>query len=86
MEKHLYQPYVSDKVIRRNQTFLKSFHGVDPHLDIGRHGPENLFDEDEQVVIDLAGEMKVENVSEEVKVSVEKSLKTICKDLLKVWD
>ena len=73
-------------MIRRNQTFLKSFHGVDPHLDIGRHGPENLFDEDDQVVIDLAGEMKVENISNEVKESVEKSLMLICKDLLKVWN
>ena len=77
-------PHVSDNVIRRNQTFLKSFHGVDPHLDIGRHGPENLFDEDEQIVIDLAGEMKVENVSKEVIESVEKSLMVICKDSVKV--
>ena len=57
--KHVYQPHVSDNVIRRNQTFLKSFHGVDPHLDIGRYGPENLFDEDDQIVVDLAGEMKM---------------------------
>ena len=86
MTKHVYQPHVSDNVIRRNQSFLKSFHGVDPHLDIGRYGPENLFDEDDQIVIDLAGEMVVENVTEEVKASVEKSLRVICKDLLKAWD
>ena len=86
MSKHVYQPHVSDSVIRRNQTFLKAFHGVDPHLDIGRYGPENLFDEDEQIVIDLAGEMKVENVTNQVKTDVEKSLKVMCKDLLKVWN
>ena len=34
MTKHVYQPHVSDSVIRRNQTFLKAFHGVDPHLDL----------------------------------------------------
>ena len=86
MSTGIYRPYVSDSVIRRNQSFLKSFHGVDPHMDIGRFGPDNLFDEDEQVVIDLAGDMKVENISENVKENVERNLEKICKDLLKAWD
>ena len=86
MTKHVYQPHVSDSEIRKNQSFLKAFHGVDPHLDIGRYGPENMFDEDDQIVIDLAGEMKVENITNQVKTDVEKSLMIICKDLLKAWD
>ena len=81
-----YKPHVSDSVIRKHQTFLKSFHGVDPHMDIGRFGPDNLFDENDQVVLDLAGEMKVEKVSEEAKANVEKMLKKVCKDLIKAWD
>ena len=67
-------------------SFLKAFHGVDPHLDIGRFGPENLFDEEDKIVIDLAGQMELEKVSEEVKKSVEKKLVKICKDLLLIWD
>ena len=58
-----YTPHVSDSVIRKNQSFLKAFHGVDPHLDIGRFGPENLFDEEDKIVIDLAGQMELEKVS-----------------------
>ena len=81
-----YTPHVSDSVIRKNQSFLKAFHGVDPHLDIGRFGPENLFDEEDKIVIDLAGQMELEKVSEEVKKSVEKKLVKICKDLLLAWD
>ena len=45
----------------------------------------NLFDEDDQIVIELAGEMTVENVSEDVKANVDKNLMKIYKDLLKAW-
>ena len=86
MTRQTYTPHVSDNVIRKNQSFLKTFHGVDPYMDIGRYGPENLFDEEDQIVIDLAGEMKVERVTEEMKKSVEKNLVKICKDLLNAWD
>ena len=86
MTRQTYTPHVSDNVIRKNQSFLKTFHGVDPYMDIGRYGPENLFDEEDQIVIDLAGEMEVERVTEEMKKSVEKNLVKICKDLLNAWD
>ena len=45
MSTGIYRPFVSDRVISKNQSFLKSFHGVDDHMDIGRFGPDNLFDE-----------------------------------------
>ena len=67
MSTGIYRPYVSDRVIRKNQAFLKSLHGVDDHMDIERFGPDNLFEEGEQIVINLAGEMAVEKVSAEVK-------------------
>ena len=82
----VYKPFISDSVIRKNQTFLKTFHEVDFHVDFGRFGPDDLFDENDQIVIDLAGETSVGNVSDEVKNRVEKNLQIICKDLLKVWD
>ena len=86
MSTGIYSPHVSDSVIRKNQTFLKTYHGVDAHMDFGRYGPDDLFDEDDQIVIDLAGEMKVEKISDEVKMKVEKNLEKICKDLIKAWD
>ena len=57
MKNEVYKPFVSDIVIKKKQTFLKSFHGVEPHLEFGR--PDNLFDENDQIVIDLAGEIKL---------------------------
>ena len=50
---------MSDSIIKSDHTFLKSFHGVEPHLEFGRYGPDTLFDEDDQIVIDLAGEIKL---------------------------
>ena len=72
MATETYRPHISNSVIRKNQKFLKSFHGVDPHMDIGRYGPEHLFDEEDQIVIDLAGEMKVEKLSDDVKKMLRK--------------
>ena len=86
MSTGIYSPHVSDSVIRKNQTFLKTYHGVDAHMDFGRYGPDDLFDEDDQIVIDLAGEKKVEKISDEVKMKVEKNLEKICKDLIKDSD
>ena len=43
----VYKPFISDSVIRKKQTFLKTFHEVDFHVDFGRFGPDDLFDENQ---------------------------------------
>ena len=86
MEEKRYIPYVSDNTIKRNQQHLKEFHGVEPHLEIGRFGVENLFEDDNEFMVELTGEVKVEDATAEAKDDIEKLLKSICHTLCLRWD
>ena len=81
-----YIPFVSDRTIQRNQTKLREFHGVESHLEIGRFGVEDLFEDENDFFVELTGEMKVEDASLEAKKDIEELLTSICKTLSERWD
>ena len=86
LKKGAYKAHVPVNSMRKNQRFLKE--KVDPEkmLWFGRTFNNNLFDEEDQLILDFAGEMVTIGDVEKIEPKVTKKLQAICKSLSEVWD
>ena len=76
LKKGIFKPFVPITSVRRSS--LKD------RLEIGRSS--SLFDEEEQMVADFAGEINLIGDFDKIEPKVKKTLEDICSDLIKRWD
>ena len=89
MEKAEYVPYVPVGSIRKNKVTLSNdidFEELQAKAQGDNFEDITLFDEENQRVLVLAGELLIENVSPTTLQNVEKKLEIVAKELLQAWN
>ena len=80
----VYRPFVPENSIRQNRSFLME-HSSHDEAELGRQLTA-LFDEEEQITLDLAGEIPIEGEIDVVEPQVTSELRKICASLSEKWN
>ena len=86
LKKGIYKAHVPLNSIRKHQKFLKEKVAPEKLLWFGRNSNSSLFDEEEQLILDFAGEMVTEGDATTIEPKVVEKLQAICKSLSDRWD
>lgn len=79
-----FKPYVPVGSIRKNKDKVSDFEALLAENENSSF--ECLFDEEKQYVLELAGSVPIQNVSQNTLIKVERQLMSIAKNIIQVWD